>query len=168
MSIDWRNAYLAQAISDCRMYEFLLNEKDVERCHALHYLQMASEKLAKHFLIAPGTAPKTTHRQFVRFLQHSGSNPALRRACRYADPRTYKQYVDGLLDAAQRIEQLAPTAAMDRANPEYPWIISSPTDRIKIPCQYAFPEFDPKSSTPIKKVMEFLRTVFHFLETNTG
>ncbi len=43
----WAQGYYAQARSDCAIYREFQQRSDIPRCHALHYLQMAAEKLAK-------------------------------------------------------------------------------------------------------------------------
>jgi hypothetical protein len=67
----WSEAFLTQAKSDWQVYEHL-NETGFPACHALHYLQMASEKLAKAYLLA-GISEiedvRSTHRAFTRVLQ---------------------------------------------------------------------------------------------------
>lgn len=50
MAVDWRAAYLKQAYSDFEVAKVLMTEAAagrVARCHMLHYLQMALEKLRK-------------------------------------------------------------------------------------------------------------------------
>jgi len=44
----WSEAFLAQAKSDWQIYEHL-EKTSFSKCHALHYLQMATEKLAKAY-----------------------------------------------------------------------------------------------------------------------
>jgi hypothetical protein len=44
----WRDAFLKQAHSDYSVYK-KLNELRLPLCHKLHYLQMATEKLAKAY-----------------------------------------------------------------------------------------------------------------------
>ena len=70
MAMDWRTAYFQQARSDYDMLLRLLKEENVPECQRLHYLQMATEKLAKGFLTQPGGPryPKV-HDAFVRFVK---------------------------------------------------------------------------------------------------
>lgn len=69
MAQDWRTAYFRQARSDYETLQFL-EEASAPFCQRLHYLQMATEKLAKGFATAPGgpQQPKV-HRGYVQFLQ---------------------------------------------------------------------------------------------------
>ncbi len=51
----WYNGYLEQARSDWKAYN-ILQVAPISNCHALHYLQMTTEKLGKALLLAYGTA----------------------------------------------------------------------------------------------------------------
>jgi len=44
---EWADAYYEQAYSDWRLFTELQGRRDVPSSHALHHLQMATEKLAK-------------------------------------------------------------------------------------------------------------------------
>lgn len=46
---DWARAYARQAASDWTIYRQLAAAPEVPRCHALHFLQMAAEKVAKAY-----------------------------------------------------------------------------------------------------------------------
>ena len=54
---DWMNAFLQQARSDWQAYN-LVDHSTLPSCHAMHYLQMATEKLAKAALLAGGMKPE--------------------------------------------------------------------------------------------------------------
>jgi hypothetical protein len=63
--------FLLQARSDFDVFEFLrehCRKGDFPACHALHYLQMATELLGKAHAWKRGP-PRQTHRAFVRFLR---------------------------------------------------------------------------------------------------
>jgi hypothetical protein len=56
---DWVEAFAEQGKSDLIVYEILRNSErnsnlDVPSCHRLHYLQMATEKIAKAYQVAGG------------------------------------------------------------------------------------------------------------------
>ena len=81
----WREAFLRQAESDYRIFRDLNHSQaSVPVCHQLHYLQMATEKLAKA-LTCPdaGYPPKATHVAFARFLRIMKGRPELRRELGY-------------------------------------------------------------------------------------
>jgi hypothetical protein len=121
MPLDWRSAYLRQAKSDFDLLQLILAMDDVPKCQSLHYLQMATEKLAKGMMTSPG-GPRypSTHDAFVRFLRVAKGRPEIRNACKFEDANRFTAYVDGLLPLAQSIEDLSPEGD-DHPNPEYPW-----------------------------------------------
>ena len=79
-----------QAKSDLAVLAILRSE-GVPPCHQLHYLQMASEKIAKAFFWRSGTAPPRTHAGFVQFLRRLGSVPTSDRQ-RIADIFGFKRF----------------------------------------------------------------------------
>lgn len=137
----WRRAFLEQAKSDYSLFTEL-NQTRKARCHQLHYLQMATEKLAKAFLCdRDGRPPRKSHLAFTRFLKISKGRPDIRRKLGYASNYLgYCTYVDNLLPAAAKVEALAPTATdTDKPNPEYPW--QQTTREVVPPVNYGFREF---------------------------
>ena len=68
---DWAIAYASQARSDWELYE-TLQERGEPRCHQLHYLQMASEKIAKAYRFRDTSTSEdsllTQHVGFIKFL----------------------------------------------------------------------------------------------------
>ena len=46
---DWASAFLRQGASDLTVHELLAARDELPLCHALHYLQMACEKIAKAY-----------------------------------------------------------------------------------------------------------------------
>ncbi len=74
--MDWREAHFKQARSDYELLQVLMRE-NAAFCHQLHYLQMATEKLAKGFSTSPGgPQPLKVHRGFVNFLRFRPSEQA--------------------------------------------------------------------------------------------
>ena len=118
--MDWRTALFEQAHSDYEILQ-LLSRENAAFCHQLHYLQMATEKLAKGFATPPGgPQPPKVHRAFVNFMRSVRGNRQLRQACN-CGPGQIEAYITSLLPLARLIEDLAPTNANDGPNPEYPW-----------------------------------------------
>ena len=116
----WREAFLAQARSDHAIF-FRLNDANVEYCHRLHYLQMACEKLAKGFLtpLSSATPPEPTHAVLVRMLQVLKTRPDVRRRLGFQDAARFRNYINSLLEVADKIEKLAPDlAGFSQPNPE--------------------------------------------------
>jgi hypothetical protein len=144
--MDWRDAFFVQAQSDYRVLK-VLNQRRLEACHQLHYLQMTAEKLAKGFLARPGDTqpPPTVHSAFVRMLQVLKGRPDVRRRLGYARADVFTAYIDSLLPLAHKIERLAPAlAGLRQPNPEYPWQ-SRPEAPVIAPARFGFPDFMPTS-----------------------
>jgi len=75
----WAEAFLAQAKSDWQIYAKLKRANELS-CHVLHYLQMATEKLGKAYLLAGKTTideVENSHLAFTRFLRFISRNGKL-------------------------------------------------------------------------------------------
>jgi len=156
----WRQAFLKQAISDYSVFKEL-NKSQFPLCHKLHYLQMATEKLAKAYLCSPnGGPPPKIHNAFVRFLKVSKGRPEIRRKLGYDNNyNAYNSYIDNSLETAEKIEKLAPVGGShERLNPEYPWLDTS--NSIICPACYSFPEFSKLELVKIQTLISSLiRTI---------
>ncbi len=152
----WRRAYFTQALNDYDVFREFKRRADVAMCQKLHYLQMATEKLAKAFLSPPtGQPPPRVHTALVRFLQISKGRPELRRKLGYAgNYHAYCSYINSLLGVAERIERLAPVGGEERLNPEYPWATNA--DEVICPACYGFPEFGRQEITDFQHFMDAL------------
>lgn len=134
----WSAGYLEQARSDWAAYRVVESSDLLADCHALHYLQMATEKLAKAFLLASGDRlekVKSNHRAFTRFLQMVARNNGLQRELRL-NGRQLAAHVRQLLPISQGVERLAPALAQDGPNAEYPW--ESPKGKVNVPAMTTF------------------------------
>ena len=130
----WRTAYLKQASSDLAVFDTIIKHP---LCQRLHYLQMATEKLAKAYLSPPGgERPLPTHKAFVRFLQVCRADRRIRQACGMAGDQ-FRAHVSSLLEIADRVQDLAPAGDMEKPNPEYPWQ-DGKNGPIIAPVDYAF------------------------------
>ncbi|MBV9849685.1 MAG: hypothetical protein JO250_08350 [Armatimonadetes bacterium] len=158
MPMDWRTAYLEQARSDHAMLRRLLTDKTVPLCHCLHYLQMATEKLAKGFLTQPGGARyRRTHDAFVNFLIIAKGSPDLQKACGFTQRRVFAAYLDSLRDLAQDVENLSPEGN-DHPNPEYPW---EQAGVVISPLAYPFSNLDLYQQSPkMAKLLKFIADCF--------
>lgn len=155
--MSWRDAYFLQARSDYDTFKEL-NKSRLPLCHRLHYLQMASEKLAKAFLSpSNGEPPQKGHLRLVTLLKVIKGRPEIRRNFGFAtDYYAFCSYVDSLTPFARQIELLAPVGTDDRRmNAEYPWL--DPTGQVVHPAIYGFPEF-PK--TELIRFQNFLSSLF--------
>ena len=127
------------------MYSLLVAqpEETIPRCHALHYLQMACEKIATAYRIRDTSAQLTgsngllrRHVGFDKFMRAFLLSPALRDA--YSG-RTAQllQVSKTTLALAREIEKLAPAVdgEVTPENAEYPWEAAG---EIVVPCEHAF------------------------------
>jgi hypothetical protein len=149
--VSWRDSFLRQARSDDNVRR-RLDDPLVEYSHRLHYFQMVAEKLAKGFMTGPEEAepPRASHNAFVRLLQTVKGRPDIRRQLGYDDAVVFRAFIDSLLDLADQIERLAPSAAgFTQPNPEYPWRDPA-TNTIHVPAEFDFQLFDPRNPKMIK------------------
>ena len=157
--------FLAQSRSDFRMFRRLDNI-EIEPCDPLHYLQMATEKLAKADYLRSGQSTRLSHLGFVRFLRMfiNRSGVAIKRIA----PLFHIRSVDGFLalirsflPLAHSLESLAPAiAGMAGPNPEYPWPSDAPTET---PCDYPWPLWDELRQGRGRQLVEFVgRSLDHF------
>lgn len=156
--MNWREAFLAQAWSDFEMFDVHLNGANVALCHRLHYLQMATEKLAKVLSLAPQCEepPPFTHHILIAQLDLIPQNKTLRNSLGYQG-RTgqLKQMLRKLRPTAQRVEDLAPSReTISQANAEYPW--KGPHDSVFAPCHHEFPEL---TKTELNQFASFIRNL---------
>lgn len=139
-----------QAQSDLAVFE-LLRAEDREvapECHALHHLQMATEKLAKAILGAlTGQPVRHSHETFSRLEQHLRRRDVAR-VLGYEDYRAYRASLRAVNRLARRIDLLHPqvgTGPSGRVseggpNVEYPWEARGPDGRPTwhVPAQHDF------------------------------
>lgn len=157
----WRTAYFTQAQNDYDVFREFKGRTDIAMCQKLHYLQMATEKLAKAFLSsATGGRPPRVHTALVRFLKMSKGRPDIRRRLGYAGKNSpaYCSYIDSLLDVAGRIERLAPVGGQERPNPEYPW--EDDNGEVVCPVDYCFPEFGRQEIVAFQHFTDGLFRIF--------
>ncbi|MFH1113182.1 MAG: hypothetical protein V1792_04615 [Pseudomonadota bacterium] len=161
--MNWQDAFLVQAWSDYQIFQ-AMNESRYPVCHKLHYLQMATEKLAKGCLceITGNSPPQKTHFAFVRFLRYTKSHPLGKKRLGFAQKKqAYSAYVDSLIPTAYKIERLAPAGGgFSDVNPEYPW--SRHDGNISCPVEYDFPEFKRHELGRIKKLLTDLFWIIGF------
>ena len=140
--MSWKDAFLAQARSDDAVRRLLAADPAIAPCHALHYLQMSTEKLAKAVdAMQSDRPPEATHLGLVRLLQQLKRARFRNRLGYGRDTQSFRRLVDSLLPLARRIEQLAPAVAgANQPNAEYPWLDAA-TGRVVAPADFAFDGF---------------------------
>lgn len=101
------------------LYEF-------PKCQELHYLQMATEKLAKAYYKSP---MRNTHDAFRRFMNDLPSNPKALVPLEFLDLAALTSWQGSVISIVDAIEDLAPAIADKKGlpNPEYPWPKSAPS-----------------------------------------
>ena len=113
-----------QAKSDHDVFE-LVRREGMPECHSLHYLQMATEKVAKAYFWRSGNPPPKSHAGFVQFLRFLGHrrNDRERIAKLFSFNRfeDFQNWIRAVLPIAYELERLTPDLANDGPNPEYPW-----------------------------------------------
>lgn len=167
MSWTWRGAFFRQAREDFRMAHelrqaWLKDSENTPDCHWIHYLQMATEKLARGYL-APvgGGKPKETHTGFVRFIQKAASRDRRLCSCLKLQKQDFPPYLRGLVPLADDVQNMAPALARDAPNPEYPW--PDPKKGVQVPCEYTFSLSSPRGGPSLEKLWKFLRVCFKAL-----
>jgi len=134
---NWQTAFLKQARADWEAYQ-KTSRATWSACHRLQFLQMASEKLGKAFLVAGPSSLETTtqsHAAFVKFLRIVSNNRKLKNLLNKKRSQQRKHF-NQLLPLAYEIELLAPALAQSGPNPEYPW--KDAAGNVLAPVEYPF------------------------------
>lgn len=146
--------FFVQARSDYHMFE-ALRKTDEPSCHALHYLQMATEKLAKAYFWKT-RFPKKTHLAFSKFRRAIVNDDRVRNALGCKDDvwEARLKSISSLVDA---VERLAPDLAGDNSNPEYPWPRDLPREA---PVEFSFPLWDDLGKAKGREFLYLLGKLF--------
>src|SRR6266852_9840466 len=133
--MNWQEAFRVQASSDWKVYKNL-NSNSFEDCHQLHYLLMASEKLAKAHLSNPTNPAQKSHTSLREFVHICGSIPNLRKYINSNyNANQIRQYISTLKIICEKLLSVIPKGTKD-INVEYPWEEGSGS--VLVPCQYKF------------------------------
>jgi len=143
MALNWRRAFLKQAISDLRVATEMAKRENVEDCHRIRYLQMAAEKFAKGFQTSGQNQPPTIHPVFDRFVRTLRNNPRRFKglseivAAKPLWNRT--QYLKRIVRNATRLVNLIPKKS-GGPNSEYPWLArdNQGNETVAVPCEFKF------------------------------
>lgn len=144
----YQRVWWEQAKSDYETFDLLRKEGAAE-CHMLHYLQMATEKLAKAYFWRSATAPPRSHAGFVQFMRFLGQlRPAhqdrIANLFTFRSFTSFQSWLNAALPIAYELQGLAPNLAGNGPNTEYPWPHSEPTIS---PCNFSFPVWEKLFST---------------------
>jgi hypothetical protein len=147
--------FLAQARSAYSVYRLLKAQTNLPHCHALHYLQMATELLGKASAWKSGPV-KTSHKALVSFLRRLSTNTKAQIRLGYeGENENWTNTIRKITPIADNLQRLAPDLAGDGPNPEYPWPKDAPTHT---PAEYAFQIWSDLTDT------SYGRTLISFLD----
>jgi hypothetical protein len=149
-------AFYRQSLFDWRLFNDLRRRSECEACHELHYLQMATEKLAKAYLWGTRTPPRQTHASLVQFLRRIATSQRVRDALQISS-RQLAAGVSAVLPLAYLVERSAPDLAGDAPNPEYPWPRAMPETA---PADYDFPAIRELQTARGRQFVEILGRLF--------
>jgi hypothetical protein len=152
----WARAYALQALSDLRAREALV-QANADKCHRLHFLQMAAERTCKAFLTA------ASGHQHVRKTHAyiAGTLPIIARQF-YGilnDKNSIRAWEIAEITRLSREIQLSAPACDDgerrEDNSEYPW--QDAQGNVRVPCEYGFPGIDDGNRSIIR-LIRLIRT----------
>ena len=148
---EWARSYACQALSDLDAREKLALAA-AAKCHRLHFLQMAAEKVCKAYLTVNNghVNVRRTHACVERNL------PMLAR--QFCDVSLSSREMLNIRRLAKEIEVLAPACdGGDKRedNCEYPW--QDGHGAVRIPCEYKFPKIDD-GEREITRLIRLIRT----------
>jgi hypothetical protein len=123
---EYQRLFLVQARAAFVVFDLLSGRPNLPPCHALHYLQMATELLGKAHAWKHGPLANT-HRAFVSFLRSLSSNRKAQKQLGFRGQNEHWEHtIRKSVPLAAAIEDLAPALALDGPNPEYPWPRAAP------------------------------------------
>lgn len=139
----YQSLWWDQARTDHEMF-VVCRQRGFAQCHSLHFLQMATEKLAKAYFWRTGNPPPKSHVGFVRFMRSLGSvaqrdRELVAKLFSFKQFEDFQQWIRSALPIVYDLERLTPDLANDGPNPEYPWPHLLPTTA---PVNHAFPVWD--------------------------
>jgi len=141
------NAFYRQAASDWQAYKTLAATPDLARCHSLHYLQMACEKLAKAYRLRDTASDVdeivSKHTGFAKFINSFLRSPALVAEYKGRD--------------AQHQSVCADAAKFAREIEKYPW---QRGDHVLVPCEYDYPALSLLSAAGGRSFLKLIDRAF--------
>lgn len=151
--------FLIQARSAYSVYRLLKADPSLHHCHALHYLQMATELLGKANSWKNGPVGKS-HKALVNFLRSLSSNTKAQKQLGFeGQNENWTHTIRKIMSIAESLQKMAPALAGDGPNPEYPWPADAPT---ATPVEYAFPIWEELTETSYGRT---LISLIHYLFT---
>ena len=119
---NWAAAFARQSASDFAVYQHLAAQTSFPACHALHYLQMACEKLAKAYRFRDVSMSiddiQTTHVAFSKVVHQIVMSPNFHK--RYSGKTAQlKEILRSSRLLAREIEKLAPAVDKEATPANY-------------------------------------------------
>lgn len=147
----WAQAFCDQAAADLAVGR-MLEESAFPRCHALHQLQMATEKVAKAYRLAhePDATPQNiTKHKLGNFVEAYFRSPKAveRLGLGRHDVTHAKRKLAAL---SSEMEGLAPTSDLSKRNAEYPWEVGGV---VLVPARHAYAELDAR----LPRMVDFMK-----------
>jgi hypothetical protein len=154
--------FLVQAKSAYAVYKLLNADKSLHHCHAMHYLQMATELLGKANAWKSGPVGKS-HNALVTFLRSLSSNTKAQRQLGYeGQNENWAHTIRKIIPIAESLQKMAPALAEDGPNPEYPWPSNAPANA---PVEYTFPIWvELTETTSGRSLISWIRSLFSTAE----
>lgn len=154
--------FLVQARTDFAVFELLRRQADLPPCHALHYLQMATEMLGKAHAWKHGPMGKS-HHAFVGFLRSLATNRHAQQQLGYQGKNeNWEHTIRKSVSLAQAIELMAPALAGNGPNPEYPW---PPDNPHTTPAEHSFSVWQDLAETAAgRQFLRLLQDLFRVAE----
>ena len=136
----WSSAFAQQAKSDLDAREWLLQKQQLPRCHELHFLQMACEKVCKaHLMTRSGADPLSLQKSHAYVAKNLPVIAKQYFAQQAEHLPKHGHLIRSIRAIAEKIERLAPANDVGGTAPsncEYPWI--GPSGKIIIPAEHNF------------------------------
>jgi hypothetical protein len=149
--------FLVQARTDFMVFELFRKDSKLPPCHALHYLQMATEMLGKARAWKHGP-PRSTHRAFVGFLRSLSTNRQAQNQLGFGKQNeSWTHLIRKSVPLAERIENLAPALCDNGPNPEYPWPSAAPQ---AAPVEHPFETWQELQTAAGRQFLSLVRHLF--------
>jgi hypothetical protein len=156
---EWAEAYWRQSKSDWDAFTKLFAETSILNCTALHFLQMAGEKIAKAYRFRDTKADVdtllTSHVALSKFMAGFLFSPEV--SSEFVGRKAqFRRVVSSVKSLAREVEKLAP--AVDRRNSpenaEYPWESGG---KVVCPASYSFPNLSKLMGPTGQRFIALLR-----------
>jgi hypothetical protein len=167
---NWADGFARQSASDFAVYQHLALQPGFPACHALHYLQMACEKLAKAYRFRDESMSiddiQKSHVAISKEVEQIVMSPDFRK--RYASKAAHlKEILRSSRLLSREIEKLAPTVDREAtpANAEYPWFDGR---MVKAPCDYTFQVLSQLNTPEGRNFLKVISTSINDFAAITG